>query len=142
MTKYTIGYMSMPKPAKFILSSDYATLANDSDTLQCVVSIPATSIGGSGTVQNYTNTVDIGTIGSPIEYDIQNSMSTQRWKSQQPLFIENTSTANQYQYYVKVYKSSATTVTVLVSIFRGGPGAITKTARTITVNVRSFIPPF
>jgi hypothetical protein len=134
----------MPKSEKYIMSSDYATLANDSNTATITVPIPATSIT-SGTPQEYTSVADIGTIGSPIEYDISSSMTNTIWKGTAGyycLFVENTGAANQYQYIVFVLKSSATQVTVRVIVFYGGGGSITKTARTVTVRVRTFIPPF
>jgi hypothetical protein len=131
----------MNKPAKFIMNSDYATLANDSDTTTISVSIPATSIT-SGTPQTYTGTATVGTIGSPIEFDINYSMSARRWKTPALFFVENTGAANQYQGNVNVYKSAASTVTVQVVVFYGGAGSITKTARTVTVRVKTFIPPF
>lgn len=131
----------MPKPAKYILNTDYATLANDSDTTTITVSIPATSIA-AGATQVYTGTGTVGTTGSPIEFDVNYSMTTTRWKTPELMFVEG-SGASTYQGYINVYKSAAATVTVQVVVFYGGPSAsITKTARTVTVRVRTFIPPF
>ena len=132
----------MSRPARYITSSDYATIANDSNTITISVTIPATSIA-AGASQVYTGTGTVGTIGSPIEYDINYPLSTRRWKSNSFLFVENTGTASQYQGDINVYKSDATTVTVQVVVFYGGPSAsVTKTARTVTVRVRTFLPPF
>lgn len=131
----------MSKPAKFILNSDYATLANDSDTTTITVTIPATSIS-SGVSQVFTNTVIVGTIGSPIEFDVNYSMSDRIWKTPELLFVENSTLSSAYQGYINVYKSDANTVTVQVMVFYGGSGSITKNARTVTVKVRTFIPPF
>ena len=123
------------------MSSDYATLANDSDTTTITVSIPATSIA-VGATQLYTGTAALGEIGSPIEYDINYSMNSKVFKANVLQFIENDSTINQYQGNIFVYKSAANTVTVRVVIFNSGDATITKTARTVTVRVRTFIPPF
>lgn len=134
--------MVMPRPAKYILSTYFATLANDSSTTTIIVSIPADAIG-AGETQTYTGTATVGTAGSPIEYDINYSLSATRWKTPELLFVENAGGATQYQGYINVYKSAASTVTVQVVVFYGGPSAsITKTARTVTVRVRTFIPPF
>lgn len=129
------------KPAKFISNSDYATIANDSQTITIIVSIPATSIG-LGATQTFSGSGEVGNIGSPIEYDINYPLSTRRWKTPELFFVEGTGTSA-YQGYINVYKSGPTTVTVQVAVFYGGPlASITKTARTVTVRVKSFIPPF
>ncbi len=142
MRSYTIGYTAMnDKPEKFILNSDYATLANNSETISCVVTIPATSIA-SGVTQTFDNTVSVGSAGSPMECDINYSLTSDRWSGQQMLFVENTGTPSQYQGNVVVYRNSPTTVRVRVAVSYFGPGSITKTARTVTVRIRSFVPPF
>jgi len=124
------------------MSSDYATIANDSETVTITVAIPATSIT-AGTPQVFTGSGIVGSTGSPIEYDINYPLSTRRWKSNAFFFVENASSASQYQGDINVYKSDATTVTVQVVVFYGGPSAsVTKTARTVTVRVRTFVPPF
>lgn len=129
------------KPIKFISNSDYATLANDSSTETITVNIPATSIG-IGATQAYTGSITLGTAGSPIEYDINYPSSTRLWKTPELLFVEGTF-PNQYQGYITLYKSGATTVTMQVTVFYGGPNAsTTKTARAVTARVRTFIPPF
>ena len=128
-------------PGKYILNSDYATLANDSATVECAVSIPATSIT-SGSTQFYDNTVTVGTAGSPMECDINCSLSSERWTGTQMLFIENNATASMYQGNVIVYRNSATTVKVRVAVSYFLGGSITKNARTITVRIRTFVPPF
>jgi hypothetical protein len=70
-------------------------------------------------------------------------MTTQRWKTASLAFVENdTSPTTAYQGNVFVYRSSATQVTVLVIVFNGNAGAVTKTARTVTVRVRTYLPPF
>lgn len=129
------------KPDKFISNSDYATIANDSDTITFTVNIPATSIA-IGATQTYTGSATVGTIGSPIEYDINYPLSARRWKTPELFFVEGSGTST-YQGYINVYKSGATTVTAQVTVFYGGPlASITKTSRTVTVRVKSFIPPF
>jgi hypothetical protein len=128
------------KPKKYILSSDYATIGNDSDTVTITVAIPATSIS-AGVTQTYNNTATVGTVGAPIEYDINYPLSSRRWKTPQLFFVENTSTINQYQGYINVFRSSTNVVKVFVTVFYGGPSAsVVKTARTVTVRVRTFLP--
>lgn len=129
------------KPEKYILNSDFATLANDSETTVITVNIPNTNIG-AGSSEVLTGTGTLGTSGSPIEYDINYSLSSRQWKTPELLFVENAGAANQYQGYIDAYKSDATTITVSVVIFNGTLSPITKNARTVTVRVRTFIPPF
>lgn len=132
----------MSKPKKYILNSEFATLKNDSDTKTITVSIPATSIPGGGTIQTYTGTATLGDVGSPIEYDINYSSTTRRWKTARFDFVENEGLGTQYQGAVFIYKSGASTVTVRVVVFNGNAGAVTKNARTVTVRVRTFLSPF
>jgi hypothetical protein len=133
--------MAMSKPEKYIFNTDYATLANNSATITCTVSIPADAIG-AGATQTYTNTATVGIAGSPIEYDINYSLTAHRWKGNSLSIVENDSLPTQYQGIINVYRNSATTITVQVVLFNGSASSITKTARTVTVRVRSFIPPF
>ena len=132
----------MAKIAKYILNSDFATLANDSDTTEITVSIPATSIG-SGSTQTYSSTATLGTIGAPIEMDINYSMTSQRYVGDFLFVVENDTVAGD-TYYIstQVYRSSSTAIKVLAVAYKPGAGSVTKTARTITVKVRSFLPPF
>lgn len=132
----------MSKPKKFIVSSDFATLKNDSATTTVTVNIPATSIAGGGTIETYSNTVTIGEVGSPIEYDINYSATTRRWKTTRFEFVENEGTGTQYQGAIFIYKNGPSSVVVSVNVFNGNAGAVIKTARTVTVRIRTFLSPF
>lgn len=131
----------MNRPEKFILNTDYTTLANDSGTVVCTVLIPGDAIGATSS-QMYTGTATAGVAGSPIEYDINYSLTTHRWKTTSLTFVENDGSPTQYQGDINVYRNSPTSVTVQVVLYNGSASPITKTARTVTVRVRSFIPPF
>ena len=132
----------MSKPKKFILNTDFTTLKNDSETKTITVNIPGDLIPGGGTVQIYSGNATLGLSGSPIEYDTNYSSSTRRWKTSRIEFVENEGSGTQYQGAIFIYKSGISTVTVRVAIVNGNAGAVTKTARTVTVRVKTFLSPF
>lgn len=132
----------MSKPKKFILNSDFATIKNDSVTSTITINIPADNIPGNGTIQIYSGSATLGKSGSPIEYDVNYSSTSRRWKTARVEFVENEGLPNQYQGAIFIYKSGASTVTARVAVFNGSPNTITKYARTVTVRVRTFLSPF
>ena len=125
------------KPLNFILNTDYATLKNDSTTQTITLSLPATTLtAGRPVLVSTTSTV--GVSGAPMDFDINYSMTTARYITN---FIQINET--QYSATIALFRSGANTVKVKASMFYGGPSAsITCTARTVTVRVRTFIPPF
>lgn len=133
---FITGYTQMSKPGKFILSSDYATLANDSDTEIITINIPAVSLG-AGATTTYSGTVVVGTAGAPIETDINYSLTSHRWVGNFLFVVESTYFVN-----ILVYRDSPVTAKAIAVVFNYTGGSTTLNARTITVRVRSFVPPF
>lgn len=129
------------KVLKYIGNSDYASLKNDSDTTTLTVSIPGTNIG-AGVTQIYDNTLTIGSRGAPMEYDLECSITSKRFKTMEMVVVENASAANQYSVVCRVIRSSATQIKLKVIIFNYSGSTLTKNARTVTLRVRTFIPPF
>lgn len=130
----------MSKPLKYILNSDYATLANDSEPTTITVSIPAgTAIPVGDTVQ-YTGTATIGNAGAPLYYTIMASNDNRRYITKQ-LSVNGGDYTNGPSILVRVNRSSATTVIVRVFAYAISPGTVT-VAQTFTVNIRTLVPPF
>lgn len=134
--------MSSGKPLKFIINSDYATLKNDSDTETVILPVPAGDSISSAGYKTYTADVTVGSAGAPMEWQINYSAGTQRFVAPELQVVENTGSGNQYQGYVYIYRTSATTARLAVSYFNGTGGLVTTNARTITATIRTFIPPF
>lgn len=142
----------MVKPSQFILNTDYATLKND-DEATLTFTIPGSIvIPASGSYSNTTShTIDIGTTGAPMRALINSSYNPNLWFYGSVLQVNAAGTdsivgAVNYQYWIAVTRSSQTTADVLVIIANqtgtGGTLTTEPTARTITVRLSSFIPPF
>lgn len=129
-------------PNQAIISSGFASLANDSDSIPVTINIPAgVAVPLFPSTLTYSTTLAIGSIGAPMNYDINYSASTLRFKTNELQFVENASAANPYQGLVKAYRSSPTEISVYVVIGRGG-SAVNTNARTVTVRVSTYLPPF
>jgi len=134
--------MATSKPLKFILNSNYATLKNDSVTTTVTVTIPGgDSIAGSS-YRSYTADVSVGSIGAPMEVQINYSIGSQRFAVGSMQIIENAGTGTQYQGTVSVQRPSASVARLRVDYFNGNVGAITTVARTATAYIRTYLPPF
>lgn len=133
----------MGKPLKFIINTDYATLKNDSDTTTVTISVPAGEAIPAGGYKAYTADVVVGTAGSPMEFQIGYSSGAQKWFTPALQVIENTgSPTTQYQGYIFITRSSATTVRMRIDYFNGNATPVNTKARTITGSIRTFLSPF
>lgn len=129
------------KPLKFILNSDYASLKNDSITNTITLNVPATTIT-AGNSKTYSSEYTVGVSGAPMDFDINYSMTTQRFIGSMMTAVEINGNST-YQISIMIFRSSATNIKVKANLFYGGPNAsVTTNARTITVRTRTFIPPF
>lgn len=138
----------MDTPAQYRLTTDYGTLKNDSDTVVITVNIP----GGiddllygaipSGATQQYSNTAVCGVAGSVMEYTINYSMTSHNFVTNR-LNVEEVSdlTTRPYSVMVSVIRVGANTVKVLVTVYNYPSGNNLKNLRTVTVTVRTFLPP-
>jgi hypothetical protein len=130
------------RPLNFTLNTDYATLKNDSNTQTITLSLPATTLTTTTPVY-FSAAYTAGVSGAPMDFDINYSMTSQRFIANFLQIEENFTTTNWYDVVIKLFRSGATTVKVKVSMFYGGPSAsITSNARTVTVRIRTFTPPF
>jgi len=141
----------MVKPSRFILNTDYATLKNDDEAILTFTIPGSIVIPASGSYSNVTShTIDIGTTGAPMRALINSSYNANLWFYGSVLQINALGSysvigAFTYQYWIAVTRSSQTTADVLVIIANQIPGntlTTEATARTITVRLSSFIPPF
>lgn len=132
----------MSKAQRFNVSSDYATLRNDSTTQTLTISVPNTDSISAGGYKNYTVDITIGTIGAPMEWQISYSSGTQKWLGNNLQVVENAGAGNQYQGNVYIYRTSATNVRMTLSYYNGTGSPITTKARTVTATLRTYIPPF
>lgn len=129
------------RPDKYIQSSDFASLANDSESTTITINIPSgVAVPTFPSTLQYSATAEVGSIGAPMNYDINYSTTTRRYKTTELQFVEN-STGTVYQGLVKVLRTSSTEVSVYVVMGKGG-GAVNTNARTVTVKIRTYIPPF
>lgn len=128
------------KPLNFILNSDYATIKNDSTTQTFTLSVPATTLT-TGDPYILSQSFTAGVTGAPIDCDINYSMTTLRVLGLSAFAVENTSTASQYSVVINIFRDSETTIKLKVNIYPVFV-PVTLTARTITIRVRTFIPPF
>ena len=130
------------KPLKFIINTDFATLKNDSNTISGIITVPAGVNIPSGVYLTYTSDIVVGTIGAPMECQLNYSAGTQRWVTDNIQVTENTFTANQYDGTIFIYRLNQTTARVQITYFNGTGGAVNTKSRTVSVTIRTFIPPF
>ena len=139
--------MSAENLPRFIVNTEYAALANFPATITVTVNIGA---GGTILAGNYVNNQTLATPtqisipkGAPLQVDITTNINSSMAFQESVLqFIERTGTATQYEGYVVVTLNDENQVSVNVSLFNGNFVNVTTVARTITVKIRSFEPPF
>lgn len=142
----------MTKPSNFILSSDYSTLKND-DTNSVSIVIPGSIVIPASGTYSYSASANltIGSIGSLSRTQVNTSRNATDWYFTPLLQIFATGTGSlsgtiDYDYFVYITRTSATTVTANVLIQNDSFPAETltteSTARTITFKVATFLPPF
>lgn len=140
----------MTKPSNFILSTDYATYKNDA-VGQVSLVIPASIVIAPNTSYTATQSVTLGTRGAPARTFINHSAEPTRWHIAPQIQvvasgIDSISGARDYFYYVYITRTSPTSVTLNIEIpnlaFGAGNLTTESLARTVTVNVATFIPPF
>lgn len=137
MILWSIEYIMTARPLKYILNTDFTTLKNDSNTQTITLSLPATTLT-AGTPVLVSTTATVGVSGAPMDFDINYSLNTNKYISN---FIQITEST--YSVTIAVFRSGANTVKVKASLYYGGPSpSITSTDRTVTVNCRTYIPPF
>ena len=152
----TIGYIQirhiMTKPSNFIQNSDYATLKNDGNNTVSFTIPGSIAIPSSGTY-SYSATYDVivGSNGAVTKTFINSSVDSTKWFFTPQLQIVATGVDSvagvvDYDYFVYITRVNATTsrMNVLIPNDGGTGGTLTTetTARTITVKVSSFLPPF
>lgn len=133
------------EPIQFISDSDYATLKNDSNTVEIILNIPGgVSIPASTFSALYSKTEIVGVSGAPMQIMLSTDMYPTRQMPVQTLSIierDNVS-PNTPSGYAWVSRSSATEATLYCQLFNSSPSSTTTVARKITAYVRTFIPPF
>lgn len=121
------------------MSSDYTSLKNDSVTQTFTLNIPAVTL----TTKPYilSSIFTAGVSGAPMDCTINYSMTSLKIPGFQTIAVENALSASQYTTVINIFRDSATTIKLKVNIY---PVSLpcTINARTVTLSVRTFIPPF
>jgi len=134
----------MSKPENFILTSDFATLKNDSQAQTASVVFPASiAVAINGTAEYHTD-ISAGSAGAAIRCRIKSSKFSSKWLASPQVIYSRTGSAGLYTMVAYVYLVSAGTVRCSVSVFNNTGSAMTTEAgaETIDFNVSTFIPPF
>lgn len=139
----------MVKPSQFILNTDYATLKNDATGSFSFV-IPASIVIPAFDYYTASYNLTIGTAGAPARTFINSSQSPTLWFLGANLQIQidgvdSISGPVVYGCFIYISRSASNVVTATVVIYNtNGVGNLTteSTARTITIKVNTFLPPF
>lgn len=129
---------------KFISSTDYTTLKNDSELVSVSATIPASTAVGAGATVTYTGDVTVGTAGSPMLVTVREPINSRYLLYAGPIQYVYISGPDQLQGFVTVFKTSATNVRIKIDLYNGG-GAPVNTegvTRTFTAYIRTYLPPF
>ena len=140
----------MTKPSNFILDTDFTTYKNDAIG-SIVFTIPGSISIPVNTSYKASYSTTLGTAGAPSRAFINSSASPANWYVGQSLQvvadgIDSLFGPYQYFYIIYITRTGPNTVTANVQIdnYGFGSGTLTTetTARTITVKLATFIPPF
>lgn len=129
------------RPEQFILTGDYATVAND-DNATFTITVPGSVVLAPGASMQWTETKQVGVQGGFDILQIEYTGSNGRLAG--PITIlERTGTAI-YNVRFQVSRTSPTEITAFAEIFNGSGSTLTTNSSPITATfyVSTFIPPF
>lgn len=127
----------MPKLKRFISSTDYTTLKNDSDSVSVSVSIPAGQAIGPGASATWSTDVTVGSTGAPMFSTIKWSGNNLPIPGEIIQFVPTNFTG-----YVFVSRPTATTARITALLLNSDIVSRNTAAATFTAYIRTFIPPF
>lgn len=139
--------MSINNLPKFIINTEYAALKNFPATVTATITIAA---GGTILAGNYVRNQTLISPtnisipkGAPLQVDISTSINPDISFQESVLqFTEDAGTALPYDGFVLVTLNAENEIAVNVSLYNPNGVNVSTNARTITVKIRSFEPPF
>lgn len=131
-------------PENFIITSDFATLKNDSTAVTASVVIPSAYVVASGASAEWHSDIVAGTKGAAMRARIRSSKYGSRWLAAPQTNYTRTGSLGTYTLVAYVYLVSAGTLRCSVSLSNPAGSSMTTEAGTETIDfsVSTFIPPF
>lgn len=136
-------------PERFIQTSDFATLKNDSGSTTLSVTIP------NGTVFNHSNphlgtqTVSVGTINAPVRSRMTTTKRGGNWMVSSfmldTIVTQGAGLPVDFTYvWCTLYRSSPSqmSLSIYIESFGGGPNFTTREPFTVTAVFSTFLSPF
>jgi hypothetical protein len=139
----------MTKPGNFILTSDYATIANDGQATG-TVAVPASVAVPANGSRSFSTDLTVGGQGAATRSRIQSSKIGSKFYVGSVLASENTGTVlgipgSPYTTYAFITRINATTARLLVYIPNPYSDPLTSdygSVETFTFVINTFVPPF
>lgn len=139
--------MATSKAEKFIMSTDFATIKNDSDVNTTTISLAGSRVISAGSVYSQTSDITLGTVNAPMTFYIKHSQNDKYLVSSPLQYVANglvSGVSQQYTATVFVYRLNSTTIRMQLSVYNFYSNTLTteSTARTITLYVKTYLTPF
>lgn len=139
----------MPKPSKFITSTDYATLKNSQTGLTATVTVPSSAVIPAGSYLEWHTDIQIAESCAMVACRISSSKNSSRWLVGNTTDMIRTGslsgTPTTYDIFVFVWRVSANTMRFQATINNptyGSPLTCAAGDETFSLYMYTFVPPF
>ncbi|MDR1032715.1 MAG: hypothetical protein LBL84_01735 [Candidatus Nomurabacteria bacterium] len=133
----------MTKPGRFILNTDYASLANDAATMLSITIPTGVSIPYDQIVELASQTVQLGSTNAPIRVALSSSSNTGVITPCRSITVFVTTNLSSFDPVGVVVQRIGGNQVRLVAVSSMGPArTITGGSQTITARISTFLSPF
>lgn len=139
--------MATSKAEKFIMSTDFATIKNDSDVATTTLTVPGSQNVAGASLKSWSEDIVIGTVNAPMTFYLKHSANNKYYNCFVLDYIATGTVSGSsatYDVGIFVYRLNTTTVRLTASIYNPYGTTLTTeaTSRTVSLYVRTYLTPF